>query len=87
MNLDGGGSSCLVVNGKIVNKPSDPVPRPVANAFMIYKEWIILFIIKMNPNIETKINQEGLKTNYSLEKFLEVCNDHNEEAKIVKFIT
>lgn len=31
LNLDGGGSSEMVVNGRIVNQPSDGVERPVAN--------------------------------------------------------
>ena len=39
----------------------------------------------MISNIEIKINRDGLKTDYSLNKFIEVCNDNSEEAKIVKF--
>ncbi|HBG40155.1 MAG TPA: hypothetical protein DDW85_01915 [Porphyromonadaceae bacterium] len=34
-NLDGGGSSCMVVNGEIKNKPSDKSERAVANGVMV----------------------------------------------------
>ena len=36
LNLDGGGSTTLVIDGKIVNAPSDPTgERPVGNALLI----------------------------------------------------
>jgi hypothetical protein len=36
LNLDGGGSTTMVVRGKVVNKPSDAAgERPVANALML----------------------------------------------------
>ncbi|MHB1310715.1 MAG: phosphodiester glycosidase family protein [Gemmatimonadaceae bacterium] len=36
LNLDGGGSTTLVINGKVVNTPSDPAgERPVGNALLI----------------------------------------------------
>ena len=35
MNLDGGGSSALVVNGKLVNKPSDGKERSVTSAIVL----------------------------------------------------
>ena len=36
LNLDGGGSTTMVVNGKIVNKPSDAAgPRPVSDAILV----------------------------------------------------
>jgi large repetitive protein len=36
LNLDGGGSSAMVVNGRVVNRPSDPTgERPVANALAV----------------------------------------------------
>jgi hypothetical protein len=35
LNLDGGGSSTMVVNGKVVNKPSDDRERAVSSAVMI----------------------------------------------------
>jgi len=36
LNLDGGGSSTLVVGNKIVNRPSEIIgPRPVANALLV----------------------------------------------------
>jgi exopolysaccharide biosynthesis protein len=36
-NLDGGGSSSLVVNGQIVNQPSDGQLRPVPTHFLFFK--------------------------------------------------
>ncbi|MDR0268759.1 phosphodiester glycosidase family protein [Paenibacillus sp.] len=36
-NLDGGGSSSLIVNGKVVNHPSDGSLRPVPTHFLFYK--------------------------------------------------
>jgi hypothetical protein len=39
INLDGGGSSCMVVGGKIVNKPSDQTgTRPVCNTFHLVRK-------------------------------------------------
>jgi exopolysaccharide biosynthesis protein len=36
MNLDGGGSSCMLINGKETIKPSDPTgQRPVPAVFMV----------------------------------------------------
>jgi hypothetical protein len=36
LNLDGGGSTTMVVNGEIVNKPSDAAgPRPVSDAILV----------------------------------------------------
>jgi hypothetical protein len=36
MNLDGGGSSTMVVNGEVINRPSDITgPRPVAGALLV----------------------------------------------------
>jgi exopolysaccharide biosynthesis protein len=35
VNLDGGGSSCMVVNGQVKNTPSDGSPRAVANGIMV----------------------------------------------------
>ncbi|PWJ43819.1 phosphodiester glycosidase family protein [Sediminitomix flava] len=37
MNLDGGGSSAMVVNGQVLNKPSDGKERPVPTVLMITK--------------------------------------------------
>ncbi|MDP4095533.1 phosphodiester glycosidase family protein [Paenibacillus sp. P96] len=36
-NLDGGGSSSLIVNSRVVNKPSDGSLRPVPTHFLFYK--------------------------------------------------
>ena len=36
LNLDGGGSTTMVVEEQVVNKPSDPTgERPVANALLV----------------------------------------------------
>jgi hypothetical protein len=36
VNLDGGGSSTMIILGEVVNRPSDPTgPRPVANALFV----------------------------------------------------
>jgi|GEM_PF-4150087 len=35
MNLDGGGSSAMVVHGQVVNKPSDGIERPVSDALLV----------------------------------------------------
>ncbi len=36
INLDGGGSTTMVVNGRVVNSPSDPTgERPVSNALLV----------------------------------------------------
>ena len=35
MNLDGGGSSTMVVRGKVVNRPSDGRQRPVSSAVLV----------------------------------------------------
>jgi exopolysaccharide biosynthesis protein len=36
LNLDGGGSTTMVVRGHVVNRPSDPGgPRPVADAIIV----------------------------------------------------
>jgi hypothetical protein len=37
LNLDGGGSTTMVVQGRIVNRPSDPTgPRPVSDAVLVF---------------------------------------------------
>ena len=37
LNLDGGGSTTMVVQGKVVNHPSDPQgPRPVSDAIVVH---------------------------------------------------
>lgn len=39
LNLDGGGSTTMVVNGAVVNRPSDPTgPRPVSDAIVVLKK-------------------------------------------------
>jgi exopolysaccharide biosynthesis protein len=37
LNLDGGGSTTMVVRGEVVNNPSDPTgPRPVTDAILVF---------------------------------------------------
>ncbi|GBD93158.1 hypothetical protein BMS3Abin05_00741 [bacterium BMS3Abin05] len=39
INLDGGGSSTMIVRGKLVNHPSDAAgERPISNAWMLFQE-------------------------------------------------
>ncbi len=38
INLDGGGSSTLVVRNLVINSPSDGVERPVSNAWLVYDD-------------------------------------------------
>ena len=36
MQLDGGGSTTLAFDGKILNRPSDPTERPISTALMLF---------------------------------------------------
>lgn len=38
VNLDGGGSSIMIVNNDIINHPSDGYPRPVGNGCLVYSK-------------------------------------------------
>lgn len=38
INLDGGGSSIMIVNKEIMNSPSDGKPRPVGNGCLVYSK-------------------------------------------------
>lgn len=38
LNLDGGGSTAFVLEGKLMNKPSDGSERPVSNALLIWSD-------------------------------------------------
>jgi hypothetical protein len=38
MNLDGGGSTTMAINGIAVNRMSDKAPRPVSNALLLFGE-------------------------------------------------
>jgi exopolysaccharide biosynthesis protein len=39
MNLDGGGSSTMVIRGAMVSRPADPTgERPVANALVLARD-------------------------------------------------
>jgi exopolysaccharide biosynthesis protein len=37
LNLDGGGSSTLWYEGRVMNRPSDGAPRPVGNALVLVR--------------------------------------------------
>ena len=38
MNMDGGGSSCMVVNDEVINSPSDGQVRPVGNGCLVVSQ-------------------------------------------------
>jgi phosphodiester glycosidase len=38
LNLDGGGSSCMLINGKETIQPADKTQRPVASVFLVKKK-------------------------------------------------
>jgi exopolysaccharide biosynthesis protein len=38
INFDGGGSSAMAINGKLVNRPSDGYERQISNAMMVVKQ-------------------------------------------------
>ena len=38
MNLDGGGSTTMVVGGQLVNRPSDGTERAVSDALVVLPE-------------------------------------------------
>jgi len=39
VNFDGGGSSVMVINGEVVNKPSDGRERPVSMALGLFPKF------------------------------------------------
>ncbi len=39
LNLDGGGSTLLYANNKIINKYSDLIPRPVVSAILVRDKY------------------------------------------------
>lgn len=39
LNLDGGGSTLLYANDKILNRYSDPNPRPVVSAILVRDKY------------------------------------------------
>jgi hypothetical protein len=65
INLDGGGSSQIMVRGMTVNRPSDGSERPIANAVLVlaqdYREWDRDIAIKGNPRVEV-----GRATDFSV---------------------
>lgn len=40
LNLDGGGSSTLWLDGKVVNSPSDGQPRAVGNSLILLRSAV-----------------------------------------------
>jgi hypothetical protein len=70
INLDGGGSSTLYANGRILNRVSDPVERPVSDAILIFSiatmdEWRAVFerlaAGHVRPNVAATIRQRLVK--------------------------
>jgi exopolysaccharide biosynthesis protein len=43
MNLDGGGSSVMYVNGKIVNSPAQPGGIPISNALTLSEKTLVAY--------------------------------------------
>ncbi len=54
MNLDGGGSSTLALNGVVLNRPSDPKPRPVSNAILLYGPQPLELVVE-DPELPTLV--------------------------------
>lgn len=57
MNMDGGGSSTMWVDGQIVNSPSDGHERPVANGLMMVKVLPGEFSNTFEPGQQVRANQ------------------------------
>lgn len=49
INLDGGGSTAMVVKGAYINSPSDGMPRPVASTLLVFSPQA-----ESTPQIETR---------------------------------
>jgi len=49
INLDGGGSSTMVINRHVVNKPSDGYERSVSNGLMVFPKRAVALHLKRTP--------------------------------------
>jgi len=62
INLDGGGSSEMVLRGVILNRPSDGSERPVANGVMIYGASVVTSKSPLTLSAATKVAVGGQVT-------------------------
>jgi uncharacterized protein YraI len=66
VNLDGGGSSEMIVNGSIKNKPSDGAERSIGTAFVAYAKKSINDNTNKKTVTASSLNvRTGPGTNYS----------------------
>lgn len=61
INLDGGGSSTMVVKGRVINRPSDGYERPVSNALMVFTKKAVA----VRPVAPRKVPYSGFGFNRS----------------------
>ena len=59
MNLDGGGSTCLYLQGITVNRPSDGVERPVSNGILILGPKLRTYEGELKVIVPSKIALAG----------------------------
>ncbi|MBC7186609.1 MAG: phosphodiester glycosidase family protein [Calditrichaeota bacterium] len=74
VNLDGGGSTTMVVRGRVVNSPSDGTERPVANALLVVSNAPTgpLRVLRISPR-EAFVLSEGT-VRFSVQGFDEYYN-------------
>jgi len=74
VNLDGGGSTTMVVRGRVVNRPSDGSERPVANALLVVSSAPTgpLRVLRISPR-EASVLSEGT-VRFSVQGFDEYYN-------------
>lgn len=59
INADGGGSSEMIVNGQIKNKPTDGGERSIATAFVFYSKDTIQYVGENEPIVDEVYPWEG----------------------------
>jgi exopolysaccharide biosynthesis protein len=81
INLDGGGSSAMVVQGEVANSPSDPNgERPVANALMVVNMKPSSSAMKLNIIPDDVVLSSG--TDFPFEINLQDINFHPVVSKV-----
>ncbi|MCS7273779.1 MAG: phosphodiester glycosidase family protein [Fimbriimonadales bacterium] len=73
INLDGGGSTTLVVRNLVVNSPSDGVERPVSNAWLVY-DHALRPMLPRNANYQIEPSRATLKVGEQV-RFRVKCDD------------
>jgi hypothetical protein len=61
INLDGGGSSAMVLAGNLINRPSDGTPRPIANALALFVPKPQIMLRELSIRSQTTQLLEGQK--------------------------